>query len=809
MLISRDWLSQYVDIPKSLSPKDLALKLTMSIVEVDGWEELGAKLQKIVVAKVLKISKHPDADKLSLVEVDIGKQKIKVVCGGQNLTEGMLVAFAPVGAEVRWHGEEEWTELAPAKIRGVESRGMICAAEELGLPADMNPERGILDLSDTGAKIGEPFRKALGLDDIVFDIDNKSITHRPDLWGHYGMARELAALFSKSLKDIEIAKIKKADDKKLSVKVEDNKLCPRYCGIVIDNVKIEPAPLWMQRRLIAAGVRPINNIVDVTNYVLMELGQPLHAFDCNFIPDGEIIVRHARKGENITTLDDEKRRLSEDMLVIASKNGPVAVAGVMGGANSEISEKTNSIIIESANFDAYSIRKTATELGLRTESSTRFEKSLDPNLAETGLRRAVKLILDICPSAKIASPLADVAKFKLNQGPITLDLDFLQRKIGAEIPKKRVISILAGLGFGVKEKGGSLSVKVPTWRATKDISIPEDLVEEVARIYGYDNIASKLPELEIEPPQINELRQLENNSINNLVNIGLTEAYNYSFISERDLKRLDIDESVCIRVKNPLSKEEALMRPNLLPGLLKNVATNQRNYDEVKIFEIGSVHWSGKSANLSNPKKKTFLPNEAKHVAAIFSEKGDANPFAIASESLQNYIFSLGFVAELSQGGAACAYCHPARRAQVKIKGRVVGNIFEVHPAKQSAFDIDERIGYWELNLEEILCACAGQEVAFAPLSRFPAVRRDVSLLAPENIEYAEIEKTITGASRLVAKVRLFDIYQGKGIPEGTKSISLHIEFQSDEKTLDTEEVDSEINSILKTLKSKEIKLRQ
>jgi len=808
MLLSRDWLAQYTDIPK-LSSKELALKLTMSVVEVEGWEELGEKLSKIIIGKVLEIQKHPDADKLSLVEVDAGKNSLKVVCGGQNLKKGMLVAFAPVGAKVRWHGEEEWTELKPAKIRGVESRGMICAAEELGLPVDMNPENGILDLSGTNAKPGQSFSKAIGLDDTVFDIDNKSITHRPDLWGHYGMARELAALFSKKLKDIELAKITKANDKKLIVKVEDSKLCPRYCGIVIDNVKIESSPMWMQKRLIAAGIRPINNIVDATNYVLLELGQPLHAFDYNYIPDGEIIVRRAKDKEKITTIDDEKRSLSKEMLVIAAGKGAVAVAGVMGGANSEINENTTSVIIESANFDGFSIRKTATELGLRTESSARFEKNLDPNLAKTGILRAVKLILDLYPDAKVASQLVDVAKFKLDQGPIHLDFDLINKKIGIEIPKKQVISILKGLGFEVKEKGKGLRVKVPTWRATNDISIPEDLVEEVARIYGYDNIEPKLPELKIQPPEINLLRALENQSIQSLVGLGLSESHNYSFVSEKDLDLLDIDKSICVRVKNPLSKEEALLRPKLLVGLLKNIVTNQRNYERMELFEIGSIHWTGKSNNFSNPKKKTYLPNEAKNIAAVFVKKGDKNPFVLASEALQNFMFSLGLNATLMENEGACTYCHPARRATIKIGERVVGEIFELHPAKQNAFDIDERVGYWEMSLEEILKALDTKDLKFSPLSKFPSVRRDISLLVPQDIEYGEIENLIFGASEFVSKVSLFDIYEGKGMPKGTKSIALHIEFQSKERTLEAEEIDNEIKSILDILKSKDIELRQ
>jgi phenylalanyl-tRNA synthetase beta chain len=808
MLLSRDWLSQYTKIPKNLSDKDLGSLLTLSVVEVEGFNQEGKNLDKIVVGKVLEIEPHPNADKLKIVEVDLGKEKIKAVCGGQNLEKGMLVAFAKVGAKVRWHGENKWTELAPAEIRGVESCGMICAAEELGLEPSLNPEHGILDISATKAKPGEPFAKAFSLNDTVFDIDNKSITHRPDLWGHYGMARELAALFDEKLKDLEIASIEKGNNKMLSVDVKDFDLCPRYCGLVIDNIVVGPSPMWMQKRLSSAGVRPINNIVDITNYVLLELGQPMHAFDYSFIPDGKIIVRRAKDREEITTLDDEKRVLTKDMLVIANVRGAVAVAGVMGGANSEINDRTTSIILESANFNPYSIRKTSVDLGLRTESSARFEKSLDPNMAMTGILRAVKLIMEICLGAKVASPLVDQSKFKLNIGPINLDLDFLNRKIGVEVPKKQVIQILSGLGFEISDQGKALSVKVPTWRATKDISIPEDLVEEVARIYGYNNITPELPEFEIKPPEENKMLKLEKQIINIMVGLGVSEAYNYSFVSEKDLDQLGIDKSNCIRVKNPMNEEQALIRPKLLPNILKNIITNQRNYSEIALFEIGNIHFQGESKRFSNPKKKTYLPEEITNLAGVFVKRGSANQFEKAADIAKNLMLALGLNSNLQEEKGACAYCHPARRAILQVNDRVIGEVLELHPAKQKTLGIDERVGYFEINLEELLEILQKQETGFTSLPKFPSVRRDLALVCPEELNYAELEKGILGASNLVVKVELFDIYRGKGLPEGTKSMALHLEFRDLNKTLEADEIEKEMSNILKSLESKDVKLR-
>lgn len=809
MLVSRNWLNQYTKISNNISDEELASLLTLSVVEVEGFNQEGKNFDNIVVGKILEIEPHPNADKLKLALVDAGKEKIKVVCGGQNLEKDMLVAFAKVGAKVRWHGEEEWTELKPAEIRGVESRGMICSAEELGLEPTLNPEHGILNITDTKAKPGEPFTKAFSLNDTIFDIDNKSITHRPDLWGHYGMARELAALFNEKLKDLEITtEFGKANNKMLSVDVKDFELCPRYCGLVIDNIVVAPSPIWMQKRLMSAGVRPINNIVDVTNFVLLELGQPMHAFDYGFIPDGKIMVRRAKDKEKIATLDDEGRELTKDMLVIASVKGPVAVAGVMGGANSEINEDTRSIILESANFDSYSIRKTSVDLGLRTESSARFEKGLDPNMAMTGILRAAKLIKEVCPGAQVASPLVDKNKFKLNTGPIDLGLDFLNRKIGVDVQKKQVVQILTSLGFEIKDREESLSVTVPTWRATGDITIPEDLVEEVARIYGYNNITPQLPEFEIKPPEENKKLKLEKQIISILAGLGASEVYNYSFVSEKDLDQLGIVKSACLSVKNPMSEEQALMRPKLLPNLLKNIFTNQRNYTEISLFEIGNIHFQGESNRFSNPKNKTYLPEEITNLGGVFVNRGSDNQFEKAADIVNNLMLALGLESNLQEEKGGCTYCHPARRAILQAGDRIVGEVLELHPAKQKALGIDERVGYFEINLEELFELAQRQEPSFTPLPKFPSVRRDLALVCPEELNYSELEKGIKEVSGLVVKVDLFDIYHGKGIPSDTKSMALHLEFRDPKKTLEADEVEKEIKKIMISLEGMDVKLR-
>ncbi|MFA4941992.1 MAG: phenylalanine--tRNA ligase subunit beta, partial [Patescibacteria group bacterium] len=482
MYISLKWLKDFVNIPASITPEELGLKLTLHTVEIDGVEKQSEKFNNVVVGKILELKKHPQADRLQLVKVDIGKEKLDIVCGAHNIKEGDFVPVALVGAIL-----PNGLEIKEAEIRGVKSHGMLCAEDELGLGQDHS---GILIL--TKGKLGQNLAENLKLDDTVFEVDNKSITNRPDLWGHFGLARDIAAFLDIKLIEpkINLEKITKLEKKgeviKLKAEVKDAKLCPRYMAIAMKGIKIADSPQWMKERLSAVGMRPINNIVDITNYVMLELGQPLHAFDANLVK--EIVVRRAEDKEMMETLDGQKRELNKEMLVIADDEKAIAIAGVMGGATSEISDKTDSIIIEAANFEPTQIRKTSQKLGLRTESSMRFEKSLDPNLCEQAIARVVELVKEICPGAVVASKLVDIKSFKINSDPIVLDISWLNKTIGEEIGEKTIIKTLNNLGFKTTQKKNEITVNVPTWRATKDISIREDLMEEIVRIYGYNNL---------------------------------------------------------------------------------------------------------------------------------------------------------------------------------------------------------------------------------------------------------------------------------------------------------------------------------
>jgi len=615
MLISKNWLSDYVNLEK-VTPEDLAEKLTIRTVEIEGVSTLGELLHNVVIGLVNKVEKHPDADRLKVCHVDIGNGEVQVVCGGSNVTKGMKVALGKLGAKVKWHGEEELIELKKTKIRGVESFGMICASEEIGL-GELFPqkdEKEIIDLSHLDFEIGTPLMKALAQDDVVLEVDNKSMTHRPDLWGHYGIAREASAIYQKKLIEYKPAKIKAGRKRKLSAKVKDKILCPRYMAVAMSGIKIGSSPSWMQSRLQSVGVRPINNIVDITNYVMLDIGQPMHAFDGSKIGD-EIIIRNAKKGEGIDTLDGQKQTLTSENLVIADKNKAIAIAGVIGGANSEVEEGTTDIVFESANFDSTNVRKTSTAIGVRTDSSSRFEKSLDPNNAEIALRRAVELVKELIPGAEVSSNIVDESNFELNQGPIEIDFSYIEERIGESIEMGIAVNILDRLGFGVKVKGGVFSVSVPSWRATKDISIAEDIVEEVARIYGYENIQPTLPTFGIKPPANNPIRSLERKITEQLAyGQGYSEVHNYSFVSGQTIVRVGLNKKDYLELDNPVSKERPYLRKHLIPNLLEKIEMNAHRFNSVKLFEIGRTF-----DNKNIERQDTML-------AVAFTQKGNDVP---------------------------------------------------------------------------------------------------------------------------------------------------------------------------------------
>jgi len=806
MLVSFNWLKQYVNLPDSLTPDELALKLTMSTVEVEGVKKQSEELEGIVIGLLKKIKKHPNADKLKICIVNDGKEDMQVVCGGSNLKEKMLVAFAPVGTKVRWHGEGDLIELKKVKIRGEESLGMICQSTEIGLGEmfPLNDEAEIIDLTsyceeqDEELKLGVSLAEALSLNDVIFDIDNKSMTHRPDLWGHYGMAREVVALYHKDLDEYNSPAIKSPSGRspagrqiKIEVKVEDKKLCSRYMAVAVEGVKVEESPDWLQKKLLAVGLRPINNIVDITNYVLYDLGQPMHAFDAAHLNYKSINVRRAEDGERFKTLDGGEHKLDSRDLVIADKEKVIALAGVMGGENSGVSEKTTTVVFESANFDATTVRRTSTRLGLRTDSSARFEKSLDPNNCELALRKAVELTLQLCPDAKIISNVADESDFNLNQEPIELLWEFLWKKIGMELDKKEVIKILQSLGFKIKEQKEGLLVVAPTWRATKDISIPEDLVEEVARIYGYDNVESNMPTFPITPPEINELRQLEKQVLDTLVKeLSYSEVYNYSFVSADQIKKIGDDVSKYVELDNPISKEKSYVRRNLLLNLLENVDKNIEFYPELRLVEIGKTFLSKEPGIKADKNGDDLLPRQDTWLTAICANKKDKIPFWQIRQTIETICHNLNLNLNLNFNSDLENWQHPTRFGGVVVNGKELGSIYELHPLVANKLGLEVKVGILEINLNKLLEVADEGRIKYNPLPACPEVIRDLAVIIKEEVIYEDIIKTVSSIDPLLKKVELFDVYAGKNIGEGYKSMAFRLTYGSEDRTLTAGEVD-------------------
>lgn len=804
MRISYNWLKEFVQLPASITAREVAEKLKMSTVEVEDIIEMGAQLANVVVGKIVTAEKHPNADKLKVCAVDLGGATVQIVCGGSNVVAGMQVAVAKVGAKVKWHGEGDLVELAPAKIRGEESFGMICGADEIGL-ADRFPkkeEKEIVDLTSLKFKTGTPLAEALKLNDVILEIDNKSLSNRPDLWGHYGIAREVAALTGREALPYKTKKIAKGKGVNLKVRVENKIACPKYMAVAMSGVTVCESPAWLKEKLAAVGVRSINNVVDATNYVMFDIGQPLHAFDRGIISD-EIVVRGAKAGERIVTLDEKERVLSEDMLVIANPSHALAIAGVMGGLDSGISRETQEIIIEAANFEASCIRQTSTRLGLRSDSSARFEKSLDHNLCAMALERMVALVLELCPKAKVASAVADVGKPSQHVGPLNIPVDFFSKKIGVVIPTKIIVNILSRLGFGVKEKKNIFSITIPTWRATKDISIPEDILEEVARIYGYENIPASLPIFPITPPTEDKKQNLEKSILDIFVReLRYTEVYNYSFVSGEQIKKFGDDAAAYLELDNPLSKERPYLRQHLLFNIIDNIQKNSPEYSELRLVEIGKKFMPEETGVRAGTNSNELLPRQDTWLCAAYADKENATPFWKVKQAVEIINSELGLSIKFVKEDKLFPWDHPTRVVALECADKIIGAVFELNPQVGNILGLDRRVAAVTLNLTALSqLKIAGAR--YVAMSLYPEVVRDLAFTVKKNITHAEIVAAIGSQVPLFKKVELFDVFAGKGVATDKKSVAYHLTYGNDERTLTALEVDVAEARIIKILQDK------
>ncbi|MBI4457431.1 phenylalanine--tRNA ligase subunit beta [Candidatus Uhrbacteria bacterium] len=791
IMLSYNWIKEYV--ATKLSPEDFARKISLSGPAVERLHPQAAAFEKMVVGVIKEVRPHPNADKLRLAVTDLGGRVATIVCGGSNLSVGMKVAVALEGAMVRWHGQGEPVKLAPAEIRGVKSEGMICAAVEIGL-ADAFPhaEREVMDLSWCAARAGASLADALELNDTVFDIE--VTTNRPDAFSAVGIAREAAAIMGAKFiykEDVIPSLPKAAVVLQLTVKNAAPKLCSRYQAAVLDGVKVGPSPWWLKKRLRMSGIRSVNNIVDVTNYVLLEYGQPLHAFDYRKLGGAQIQVRTAAKDEKILALDGKSYDLAEGQLVIADATKPVAVAGVMGGEESAVHDDTTTIVLEAATFDPVSVRRTARALNLHSDSSLRFEKGLAPEATAAALARAVRLCQEVA-GGRLAAKVCDVKVAPKKAPKLKLRPERAQALIGVEIPPAKMTAILKSLGFGVAGGKKALDVAVPFWRA-RDIEGERDLVEEIARIHGYHNLPSVIPAGEIPLAAHDPILRAEDRTRQFFKAAGYTELLSYSFVSKELLEKTGLDPASCLRLANPLSSDFEFMRPSLIPGALATVKINEGLFPDGQLFEVSNAYFP----------RQGDLPEERPNVLALaYGRAADESLFRQVKGALEAYCPMIGAGEVSLKRRAKSGLWHPGRTVGIAVGGTVFGTLGEIHPAILKAFGIDSQVAVLDFDLGALLKACDARP-SYTPIPLYPPVRRDLAFVLDDRAEYAAVEAAVKAASPLLSETELFDVYKGKGVEAGKKSLALHLAFSNPEKTLTAEEADAELERIVLALGEK------
>jgi phenylalanyl-tRNA synthetase beta chain len=786
MKVSLNWLKDYVDI--NMSPEELAEKLTMVGLEASDVQVIGKEWNNIFVGEVINIEKHPDADRLCLATVNLGQEQHTVVCGAPNIAVGQRIPFAKLGAKLFDGHSGKYLELKPAKIRGIRSEGMVCSEKELGLSDN---HEGIMVLSET-APVGTPLADYMG--DVVFDI---TVTpNRPDCLNMIGIAREVAAITGAQLRTPEVRyeELETPTKELISIEIADPDLCPRYCGGIIKNVKIGPSPAWMQERLSAAGMRPINNIVDITNFVMLEYGQPLHAFDYENIDGQKIIVRRGKAGEKMMTLDGEKRDLSPNMLLICDAAHPVAIAGVMGGEESEVSEATSTILLESANFNNVSIRRTSRGLGLLSEASSRFDKGLSPELPMHGIRRAIQLMVELT-GGKATQGIVDVYPGIREKAPILLSAQKAIQVLGIDFGLERIKETLRSLGFECEEKGPSeLSVTVPYWRT--DVTIVEDLIEEVARIIGYDEIPTTLLSAQIPQHESTPLASTREQIRDILVGCGMQETINYSLTGQDILDKIKYDKQFGspVRMANPLSRDQEFLRISLRGGLLTSFASNERHHDKgIMLFEIGKIYLPREGQLPDEPTMLCGVIGGPQFEQSWFDDKGSLD-FFHARGILETLFSRLGIEAKLEP--AEDDLLLRGKTADIIIEGKSVGIIGELHPDIAASFDISfEPVCLFDLEIEKLI-PFANRLRSFQSIPRYPSTDRDLALVVDAGLSAQQIYDLICSFPQ-VNEVTLFDVYQGKQVPEGKKSLAFALRYQSMEQTLTDKEVDKVQQKIL------------
>ena len=789
MLVSYNWLKQYTNVEDNANA--LAEKITRGGIEVEGVEYLAEEISNVVVGYVVSKEKHPDAEKLNVCQVNVGEEEnLQIVCGAPNIDAGQYVIVAKVGAKL------PGIKIKKAKLRGVESQGMICSLAELGLSKSVVPknyQEGIY-VFETEQDLGSDVVEVLGLNDYILDL---SITpNRADALSMRGLTYELGALYNNKVNFNDVEKEENYEATSLQVAIESDS-CRNYVGQIVKNVEVKSSPLWLQTRLMNSGIRPINNIVDITNYVLLEFGQPMHAFDKDLVGD-KIVVRDAKEDEVLETLDGEERKLQTSDLVITDGTRAIALGGVMGGKNTEVSEETKNIILESAYFNPTSVRRTSAVHGLRSDSSARFEKGIDPNMQKAALARAVELILELCPNAVVESSVGVVNKEE--EKVVEITTSYINNYLGITLSTEDIAAILEGLSFTVEVTGENLVVKVPTRRP--DISIKQDLVEEVIRIYGYDNLASTLPKfskttkggLTYSQRMVRDLRAV-------YASLGFNDTINYSLVSEEEATEYTLEDHHKVKLLMPMTETHSTLRQSLVPGLLNTVQYNvARKQKDLKLLEIGRVFFGSGDDNIQ-PKETLYLSAAltGEERATKWLKESSSLDFFAAKGYLEVVFDRLGLDEKVTYKKSKLEGMHPGRFAEVHLGEKRIGFIGEVHPQVADKLGLNTTYVF-EINLDEVISE-SKVKPKYEEVTKYPEITRDIAMLVDVKDEYQNIYNVIESVnSKLITKVELFDLYVGAELLVGKKSLALTITYSDKQKTLTDEEVTAVHDKVLSAL---------
>ncbi len=786
MFVSINCIKEYVDL-EGLDIKKLINSFTLATAEVEDIIVKGEDLRDVVVGEILSIENHPNSKKLHLLKVDGGDRIYDVVCGAPNVRENMKIAFVKAGGRV------PAGEITKATVAGYESEGMCCSAFELGLSDDKS---GLMEI-DVDAPNGTNLKDIYPIDDIIFEVDNKSLTNRPDLWGHYGIAREFAALTDRELNPLPLSDLAYDGDEKIKVTVGRDDLVYRYSCVKMDNITKNVSPMALQIRLYYCGMRGINLLADLTNYIMLEMGQPTHAFDANKID--EIVVDTPKADCKFTTLDNTERDITTDTLLIQNGSTPVAIGGIMGGLDCEIVGDTNAVVLECANFDGVSVRKSSSRLGLRTDASARYEKMLDPEMTVTAAKRFAYLLQSIDEGARVASQLTDEYVRKYPEINISFNKAYVDKYTGIDISEERILKTLTALGFGVEKDGEEFKVKVPSFRATKDVTIKADIIEEITRIYGYDNFSIITTKSPLKPVKSSPVRAQSNEMKDILVkHYNLHEVHSYIWCDVRKYKKLGIEVEENVKVLNIESSDNGTLRNSMIPTLLSAVSDNKDYSDSYGIFEIGRVAAGVKEDGTANERRRLGI--------VLFDKTISEKDLFFKAVSMVNEIFlQIKHKAPvLSKVKPSHAWQHPKNTAEIACDGIKVGAINTLHPANAQKLDKNGVAVCIEIDVDDFI-TIGGDNIAFEEPSTQQSTYYDLSLIMKEGVTFADLSKcwNSLGLEELNT-VKVIDTYE----KDGVKSLTIRLIFSSKEKTLEMDEVQAWIDEILANLKEIGIEMR-